>query len=43
MSSALWIKTIPPWRLRIRGIVVVGQPTSGNARRRGGSINMYQG
>jgi hypothetical protein len=31
MSSALWIKTIPLWWLRIRGIVVVGQPTAGDA------------
>jgi transposase-like protein len=43
MTSAPRLETIPPWLLRIRGIVVVGQPTSGDARRRGGSITMDQG
>ena len=28
------LKCIPPWLLRIRGIIVVGQPTAGGARRR---------
>ena len=43
MTSAPRLETITPWRLCRRGIVVVGQPTAGDARRRGGSIKMRHG
>jgi hypothetical protein len=43
MASAPRLETILPWLLRIRGIVVVGQPTAGDARPRDGSLNMDEG
>jgi HEAT repeat protein len=36
MTFAPRLETITPWLLRIRGIVVVGQPPAGDARRREG-------
>ncbi len=35
MASALRLEAIPPWRLRLRDLVVVGQPSARDARYRG--------